>query len=358
MGNAVEVITQNSREVSTASGGALTPSDMLAHALTNGASLDMVEKLMALQERWEANQARKAFDDAMARLREKMPRIVKDKVVDYTHNGRRTHYRYEDIDSVSSAISPVMAELGLSFRWRTDNSAKDIKVTCVITHRDGHYEETSLSAAPDTSAGRNAIQAVGSATTYLQRYTLKAALGLSAAADDDGHGGPDQREDERPARQERQERQQTAPQQASKASSRDTYTRLSKANAGLESLAAHGKFWNQRSVIEAFGTLPDDWSKTLAKERDDKRVALEAEADAFGLPPIRDNGAQTTDAAPINPDAFLGDLRAEFASCDSLDALDEAWVLRAPEDALDFPPDVEKAKALYVEHQRRLGRRV
>lgn len=168
-------------------------------------------------------------------------------------------------------------------------------------------------------------------------YTGDEMQQVDHAADDDGHGGP--------AQQEGQERQQALPAPASKADSRDTYARLSKANAGLESLAAHGKFWSQRSVVEAFGTLPDDWSKTLAKERDGKRAELEA-------------GAKTAAAAPINPDAFLADLRAEFSACDSLDALDEAWVLRAPEDALDFPPDVEKARALYAEHKVRLGGRV
>ena len=367
MGKAVEVITQNSREVSAASGGALTPTDMLAHALTSGASLDVIEKMMTLQERWEANQARKSFDDAMARLRQGMPAIIKDRQVDYTTSKGRTNYRYEDLNSVTAAISPVMAELGLSFRWRTDNNATGVKVTCVITHRDGHYEETSLSAPLDTSGNKNAIQAIGSATTYLQRYTLKAALGLSAAADDDGHGGPDQREDERSARQERQERQQTAPQQASKASNRDTYARLSAANRGLKTYNEWRAFWNDPANKADAEGLPADWGKELLKEHNEKRDELiklekafiaEAEADPFGLPPTRTESVQAADAAPINPDVFLGDLRAEFAACDSLDALDEAWVLRAPEDALDFPPDVEKAKGLYVEHQRRLGRRV
>jgi hypothetical protein len=55
-----------------------------------------------------------------------------------------------------------------------------------LSHRDGHYEETTLTTGRDDGAGRNAIQQVGSTITYLQRYTLKAALGLAAAADDDG----------------------------------------------------------------------------------------------------------------------------------------------------------------------------
>ena len=59
-------------------------------------------------------------------------------------------------------------------------------MTCILSHRDGHSEETTLSAGRDDSGNKNSIQAVGSTVTFLQRYTLKAALGLAAAEDDDG----------------------------------------------------------------------------------------------------------------------------------------------------------------------------
>jgi hypothetical protein len=50
----------------------------------------------------------------------------------------------------------------------------------------GHSEENTLMAGKDDSGNKNGIQAIGSTVTYLQRYTLKAALGLAAGADDDG----------------------------------------------------------------------------------------------------------------------------------------------------------------------------
>lgn len=47
-----------------------------------------------------------------------------------------------------------------------------------------------MRASPDNSGSKNAIQAVGSTVTYLQRYTLLAATGLAAAGqDDDGDEG-------------------------------------------------------------------------------------------------------------------------------------------------------------------------
>jgi hypothetical protein len=57
-------------------------------------------------------------------------------------------------------------------------------VTCILS-KGGYREENSLPGPADTSGSKNPIQAIGSAVTYLERYTLKAALGLSATDDDD-----------------------------------------------------------------------------------------------------------------------------------------------------------------------------
>lgn len=176
---------------------ALTPPEMLARALSAGADITVLERLMNLQERWEAAQARKAFDAALSEAKAEFPTIVKNNAVDY-HSGRgRVNYRYEDLGSISRAIDPILAKHGLTYRWQTANDGRMVTITCVIAHKDGHSEATSLSAQVDDSGSKNAIQALGSATTYLQRYTLKAALGLAVSADDDAQSV--QRRDESPA---------------------------------------------------------------------------------------------------------------------------------------------------------------
>ena len=49
-----------------------------------------------------------------------------------------------------------------------------------------------MQSLPDTSGSKNSIQAISSAVTYLQRYTLLAATGLSTSElgnlDNDGRG--------------------------------------------------------------------------------------------------------------------------------------------------------------------------
>jgi hypothetical protein len=165
--------------------------DLLHTAVQQGADTDTLERLIDLKERQEANTARKAYDAAMADLRSDLPTIEKNNKV--SHKG--ASYDYEGLSTIVEKVSPVMAEHDLSFRWRTDSEqANEVKVTCIISHRDGHSEETTLSAQPDTSGSKNSIQAIGSTVTYLQRYTLKAALGIAAGPDDDANSVSDSKQ--------------------------------------------------------------------------------------------------------------------------------------------------------------------
>lgn len=166
---------------------ALTPMDMVGRAVASGASIEVVEKLMALHERWEANQGRKAFDEAMAAAKAEIPVIFKSREVDFTSAKGRTHYRYEDLAEIAKTINPILGKHGLSYRFRTTSPANEpVTVTCIVSHRQGYSEENTLSAGRDESGNKNSIQAIGSTLTYLQRMTLKAALGLAASSDDDG----------------------------------------------------------------------------------------------------------------------------------------------------------------------------
>lgn len=157
----------------------LTPTDMLNNAVMAGADIVVLEKLMALQERYEASQARKAFDAAMADAKAHMGTVHKTTKGNYGN--------YADFASVARHVDATLSEQGLSYRFNIDQTEKAMKVTCIMRHRDGHFEETTLMSPIDTSGSKNAVQQIGSTQTYLMRYTLMAALGLAASKDDDGH---------------------------------------------------------------------------------------------------------------------------------------------------------------------------
>ncbi|KAB0668968.1 single-stranded DNA-binding protein [Oryzomonas sagensis] len=168
-------------EITTIPAASITPMDLIVRAQHSNASIDQMQQLFDLQLRYEANEARKAYNDAMANFREKAPAIAKTRT---GHN-----IKYAGLSESIEAIQPLLSQFGLSHQWKTRQDGNLITVECTVTHRMGHSESTSLSSSPDTSGSKNAIQAIGSTVSYLERYTLYAILGLSSRdMDDDGNG--------------------------------------------------------------------------------------------------------------------------------------------------------------------------
>lgn len=163
-----------------------SPFALLQRAVETGAGMETIERLLALQERVEAGNARRAFDAAIADAKAEIGPIQKNRRVNFTSAKGQTDYRFEDLAAIAEAVDPVLSKNGLSYRYRTSQAGGQLTVACVLSHRDGYSEETTLTAGYDQSGSKNSHQAVGSALTYLQRYTLKAALGLAVAHDDDG----------------------------------------------------------------------------------------------------------------------------------------------------------------------------
>ena len=168
---------------------AITPMDMLRLAVEKGADLDKLQQLMGLQERWEANEAKKAYVTAMNAFKADPPEVFKSKHVSFDTAKGKTEYDHALLEDAVTVIGIAMSKHGLSFRWDCEQVEAMIKVTCIITHSQGHSERTWLQSGADQSGGKNNIQALGSTVTYLQRYTLFAATGLAAkGVDDDGNG--------------------------------------------------------------------------------------------------------------------------------------------------------------------------
>lgn len=170
-----------------------SPPAVIARMLQSGMALAEMKGMLELQERWEANEARKAFAAAMAAFKANPPTIEKDKSVGYENkDGSFTGYRHASIGNVVGTIVAGLAAQGLTHRWSIDQ-ADQITVTCTVTHERGHSESVTMRASRDDSGKKNPIQQVASTITYLQRYTLLAATGLATndQPDDDGRdAGP------------------------------------------------------------------------------------------------------------------------------------------------------------------------
>lgn len=158
------------------------PDTLLALAIQQNADVEKLEKLMALQERWNAQQAKTAYYEAVAAFQATCPMLKRTKKVAFN----KTEYHYAPLSEIVETIREPLRASGLSYRWEIEDK-DSIVVTCIITHTAGHAERTSMSALPDDSGAKNLIQQRGSSVSYLQRYTLIGGLGITSAdTDDDG----------------------------------------------------------------------------------------------------------------------------------------------------------------------------
>ncbi len=147
--------------------------------------IDKMERLLQMQERVLARTAREAFNVAFAEMQSDLPEIREKGRGDKN----TTFALWED---VNEAIKPILKGHGFGLSFKTGRTNERIIVTAILLHRAGHSEETTLELPVDTSGSKNAVQAVGSSTSYGKRYTAMALLNLTsrlkADRDDDGRG--------------------------------------------------------------------------------------------------------------------------------------------------------------------------
>ncbi|MGA7808082.1 ERF family protein [Bradyrhizobium sp.] len=169
---------------------ATSPLDIVQAALKSG-NVEMYREAVALMKEMDAFAARKAFNNALADAKAELPIIKKNSHVSFENaKGDETSYWHEDLAEVVDTVAPILSRHGLSHRFRLKGKpGEPVTVTCIISHRDGFCEENELSAGADTSGGKNAIQGVKSAVSYLERITLMASLGLASRRDDDDGRG-------------------------------------------------------------------------------------------------------------------------------------------------------------------------
>jgi len=147
--------------------------------------IDKMERLMAMHERMQARDAEAQFNAAMAAMQSDIPSIAERGAIVVNGQKRSDYATFEDINDV---IKPIMQAHGFAITFKVENTAGGLSVTGILMHRAGHRESTTMLLPLDTSGSKNAVQAVGSSTSYGKRYVMSALLNLTTRGeDDDGH---------------------------------------------------------------------------------------------------------------------------------------------------------------------------
>jgi hypothetical protein len=145
--------------------------------------IDKMERLLQMKERVEAREAKSAYTRALAELQTVLPVIgERGEILDKNKRVQSTYALWEDIND---AIKPILAEKGFALSFRPQVRDGSALVVGTLSHVAGHSEEGEMALPSDTSGSKNAVQAVGSSTSYAKRYIAAALLNLTSRGEDD-----------------------------------------------------------------------------------------------------------------------------------------------------------------------------
>lgn len=156
--------------------------------------IEKLQRLMDMQERIMVRNAKSAYAAALSAMQPELPVISRKGKIEVRKKdnaGERTgavqqSTPYALWEDINEGIRPVLAAHGFALSFRV-GMAQDGKITItgILSHREGHSEETTITLQHDSTGSKNAVQAVGSSVSYGKRYTAGALLNFTSRGEDD-----------------------------------------------------------------------------------------------------------------------------------------------------------------------------
>jgi predicted nucleic acid-binding protein len=168
------VPVQNSREVNAHS--------LIMAAIDKSVPVDVLERLLAMREKIQKEQAEIEFREAISSFQSECPIIPKRKEV-FDKNGK-LRYRYAPIEDIVKAVQPYLAKNGLSYDIDTEPVQGGIVVVLTVSHVAGHQKVTRFSAPIQSDAYMSDPQKWASASTFAKRYAFCNGFGILTGDED------------------------------------------------------------------------------------------------------------------------------------------------------------------------------
>lgn len=156
-----------------------SPDSFIQTALDKGLGIEYLERLMALKKDWDAQQARKAFDEAMLLFQSKCPIIKKMSKGGQTKAGQ-VAYHFAPIEDIVAQTKDLIAECGFAYLIKAPKFTEtSVEVTVEVRHVMGHSEISSMTIPLLTKTGvMSDAQVVGGTNTFAKRYAFCNAFGI------------------------------------------------------------------------------------------------------------------------------------------------------------------------------------
>lgn len=155
---------------------------LIQRAIDHNVPVETMERLLAMRRELRAEQAKEAYDNAMARFQSECPTIEKTKEV---KKDSQLLYKYAPIESIVNQVKDLLGRHGLSYAIQTEMTATHVKVICISKHTMGHSEVTSVDMPLANRTGiMSGPQQVAATLTFGKRYAFCNAFGIMTGDED------------------------------------------------------------------------------------------------------------------------------------------------------------------------------
>lgn len=150
--------------------------------------IEQMREALQLQKEWEANEARKAFNQAMARVHLKIPTIRK------TKQNKQTNSVYAELDQIINETKAIYTAEGFSVSFYEGDGAPEgcVRICADVLHKFGHcvtrhYDVPLDGVGLKGNANMTKIHGKASSTSYGRRYLMCLIFNIPTGDDDDGN---------------------------------------------------------------------------------------------------------------------------------------------------------------------------
>jgi len=170
---------------------ATLPAEMIELAIQKGADLEKLSKLIELQERYEANQAKKIYNAEMVVVQKEMPTVAENL------SNSQTHSKYASLDDIINRTREIYTAHGfsISFYEGVTDKQDQVRICADVVHASGHKETYWYDVPLDGmgikgNANMTKIHAKASSTSYARRYLMCMIWNIPTGDDPDGNTVP------------------------------------------------------------------------------------------------------------------------------------------------------------------------
>jgi len=178
---------EHAKELSVTVQESQTPSALILTLLEKNTPPETIEKFLAIKERYEANEARKAFAHDFALTQAEIRPVVEKAT------NAQTKSKYALLEDVIGIAQPIYTKHGFSVIFYEGETPKleHIRINADVLHALGHKETYYYDIPADGkgiqgNVNMTKIHAKASSTSYARRYLMCMIWNIATHDDDDG----------------------------------------------------------------------------------------------------------------------------------------------------------------------------